>query len=51
MTPPSVPPPPHYVAFRYVLLVLVIAVLAATVWLVMDPVVLAAITEFLGVTS
>lgn len=44
----STSPLPHYTAFRIVLVVVVGAVLAAAVWLVFDPSVLAALLDFLG---
>jgi uncharacterized membrane protein len=41
-------PPPHYTAFRLVLVAVVLAVLALAVWVVLDPPVRAALLEFLG---
>ena len=45
----STSPPPHYTAFRIVLIAVVVGlVLAAAAWVVADPPVLAALLDFLG---
>jgi hypothetical protein len=41
-------PPPHYLAFRIVLVMVVGAVLAGAVWTVRDPSVLVPLLFFLG---
>lgn len=44
----STSPPPHYTAFRIVLVAVVGLVLAGAAWVVADPPVLAALLDFLG---
>jgi hypothetical protein len=44
----NIGPPPHYTAFRIVLVAVVLLVLAAAVWVVLDPPVLVSLLDFLG---
>ena len=44
----STSPPPHYTAFRIVLVAVVGLLLAAVVWVIADPPVLAALLDYLG---
>jgi hypothetical protein len=44
----STAPPPHYTAFRIVLVAVMLLVLGAAVWAVLDPPVLASVLDFLG---
>jgi hypothetical protein len=45
----NTPVPPHYTAFRLLLVLVLVTAVAALVWWLADPLVLAEVLDFLGV--